>query len=358
MQKNKLKTIISSVIMLTLISFSAGIAKAQIFGQKIDVIKEETPTESVTITPWRRVRFLYTLKGHKSPVYALAFNPQGTVLISSGSHNDPRMKFWSMADGKQIADVRAHAAAVLSLVVSPDGNTIASAGLDSSINLWSGYNRKLQSSFLVHANSVLSLAITPDSSTLVSGGLDGIRVWNLKYQRPAYTLVGVGNPSYALAIHPNGYILASGNDKGRIQFWNLKTATFESEFYPHQEAITGLIFTPDGKQIITSSKGKTVKIWDLRSGKLVKELIGHQDEIRAIALSPDAQTLASGGKDGVRIWNLATGELFNSIPSSNDWVESLAFSPDSTMLAVGSFNTEIKVWRNAFTEPIIINDKK
>lgn len=359
MKNNQLKTIISSVTLLLLINFSAEMAKAQMSGQEVDIIKEEeTQFEAITITPWKRVRFLYTLKGHNSPIYGLAFNPQGNILISTGSNNDPRMRFWSMTDGKQIADVRAHAAAVLSLAVSPDGKTIATAGLDAGINLWSGFNRQLLSSFLIHANSVLSLAITPDSSTLVSGGLDGIKVWNLQYRRPAYTLVGVGNPSYVLAIHPKGSILASGDDKGTVQFWNLKTGNFESEFYPHQETITGLIFTADGKQIITSSKGKTVKIWDLRSGKLVKELSGHQDEIRALALSPDGQTLASGGKDGVKIWNLATGELFNSIPSNNDWVESLAFSPDSTMLAVGWFNNDIQVWRNAFPQPIIINEKK
>ena len=343
----KLTTLMSALLMVVGTNLTAELVKAQNFEQQTHVPHLEKPlkSEEIIVPQWKRLRLLYTLKGHRSPVYGLTFNPQGTVLISSGSHNDPRMKFWAMGTGKKIDDLRAHAMAVLAVAVSPDGRTIASAGLNAAVNLWNGFNREYLSTFLLHSNSVLSLAITPDSQTLVSGGLDGIKVWNLKFRRPAYTLAGVGNPSYALAMHPNGYIIASGNHEGTVQLWNLKTGTFVSQFYPHEETISGLAFTPDGQKIITSSEGTTIKVWDLATGQLVQELIGHRDRIRAIALSPDGQTLASGGNDGVRIWHLPTNDLLVLIPRINDWVESLAFSPNGKMLAIGSFNTEIQVWQ-------------
>lgn len=349
-KNNRLTLAIFTAIIIVFTNLSAKkITQAQIIIDDdidINIEQEELKLEKNRVIPWKRVKLLHTLKGHRAPVYGLAFNHESNILISSGSHNDPRMKFWEIATGKKIADIRAHAAAVFSLVISPDGQTIASGGLDSAVNLWNGVNRKYLATFLLHSNSVLSLAITPDSSTLISGGLDGIRVWNLKNQRPVYTLAQVGNPSYALAVHKNGYILASGDNEGTVQFWNLKTGKFISEFYPHEEKITGLLFTPDGKQVITTSDEKNIKVWDISTGKLVKELIGHQDNIREIALSPDGQTLASAGKDGVRIWHLPTETLLVNIPSLNDWVESLAFSPDGTMLAMGLFNNEIQVWQN------------
>lgn len=345
-KKHQFKRIISTAIVIALTNLNGSIAKAEISEREtnidIDVIEE---VEEITVPKWKRLKMLYTLKGHRSPVYGLAFLPQGNILISAGSYNDPTMKFWAMGTGKKVADIRAHATAVSALTVSPDGGTIASGGTGAGLNLWNGFNREYLSTFLMHENNILSLAITPDSSTLISGSLDGIRIWNLKYRRPAYRLAAVGNPSYALAIHPNGHIIASGDNEGTVQLWNIKTGKFISEFYPYEETITGLAFTPDGKRIITSSEGKVIKIWDLASGGLVRELIGHRDSIRTIALSPDGQTLASGGKDGVRIWDLATNDLLVLIPSTNDWIESLAFSPDSNILAVGSFNNEITVWQ-------------
>jgi WD40 repeat protein len=333
--------------MIGIAHLSTGATPARGLDRQIEPSREEETVEKQTtsISQWKRLSLLHTLKGHRSPVYGLAFNPQGTVLVTAGSHNDPRMRFWQVATGEEIDDFRAHAAAVLAVAYSPDGSTIASAGLAAAINLWNGYSREYQSSFLIHANSILSLAVTPDSSTLVSGGLDGIRVWNLKYKRPAYTLAGVGNPSYALAIHPNGYLIASGDEEGTVQFWNLRTGSLVSEFYPHDQTITGLAFTQDGGKIITSSEGKTIKVWDLATGNLVQELIGHRGRIRAIALSPDGETLASAANDGVRIWHLPSEDLLVLIPRVNDWVESLAFSPDGTILAIGSFNNTIELWQ-------------
>lgn len=301
---------------------------------------------------WRSFTLLHALDEHKSPVFNLAFNPQGNILVSAGSFNDPVLRYWAISSGKQIYSDRGHASTVTGLAYTPDGSTLVSAAQGTAINLWSGRNRQYISTFLEHSLGILAIAISPDSSTLVSGGLDGIRVWNLKYRRLLFTLTGVGNPSYALAMHPNGFIIASGNKEGKVSLWNLRTAELISEFFPHGKEINGLIFTPDGNKIITSSAERTVRMWDLATGALIREFEGHRDRIRTIALSPDGQTLASGGNDGARIWDVNTGMLLAVVPSSNDWIQSLAFSPDNTMLAVGAFNSKITIWQARIGEPV------
>jgi WD40 repeat protein len=317
-----------------------------------DLDTEEEVTPSPFNPNWRHLTLLHTLNKHNAPVFALTFNPQGTILVSAGSFNDPVLRYWSIKSGKEIHSDRGHPSRITGLAYTPDGSTLVSTGKDSMINLWNGRNYKYISTFLEHFNSILNLAITPDGSTLVTGGLDGIRLWDLKYRRPTYTLAGVGNPSYALAMHPDGFIVASGDREGKVSLWNLRTAKLISEFTPHQKEINGLIFTPDGSKLITSSAETTIKIWDRATGELIREFVGHRDRLRTIALSPDGQTLASGGNDGVRIWDVNTGDLLAIVPSTNDWIQSLAFSPDSTMLAVGSFNSEITIWQARIGEPM------
>ncbi len=304
-------------------------------------------------TTWRNFDLLHSLDNHNSPINDLVFHPKGEYLVSVGSFNDPRMRFWQVAEGQEVHHQRADGSAMNALVYSPDGKTIVSSGQSSHIRIWNGDTGAYESSLLLHANNVTALAITPDSETLVSGGLDGIRVWNLVFRRPAYILTGVGNPSYALGIHPNGRTLASGDGRGRVTLWDLTTAQKIGEIQPHQSKINGLVFTPDGRYLLTSSEERMIKVWDVATRRQVSQFGQHGDRIRTIALSPDGTTLASGGNDGVRIWDFNTREQIGFIPYSQDWVNSLAFSPDSTILATGSFNTRIDLWQKGRIRDIV-----
>ncbi|MGF1481129.1 MAG: WD40 repeat domain-containing protein [Cyanophyceae cyanobacterium] len=289
-------------------------------------------------------QLLYSMEAHETAVDSLAFSPDGEVLVSGGSFNDPTVVFWSVENGKKLDRLRAQREAVLTLAFSPDGNLLVSSGSDGGINLWNWQTGEFQASFLENASNILSLAITPDSEVLVSGGLDGIKVWDLIPQRPLYTLASYGLPVYSLAMNPNGYIFASGDNSGRVIFWNLRTGTIISEFSAHTESIRGLVYTPDGNRLITGSNDRTVKVWDLLSGQLLYTFTGHTGPIRGLVLNPDGETLASASNDGVRLWNIRTGEPLSWLPN-DDWVESVAFSPDGRLLASGAFNRTINVWQ-------------
>ena len=303
------------------------------------------PTEVAPVSAEGRTRLLHSFKGHETAVDSLVFSPNGEVLVSGGSYNDPTIIFWSIKEGEEVEQIRAQRTAVLTLALSPNGNTLVSSGSDGGINIWDWKTGEYLATFLQDFSNILSLAITPDSRTLVSGGLNGIRVWDLVPQRPIYTLASIGYPTYALAINPNGYILASGDNVGRVRYWNLRTGTSVDEFFPHSLSIRGLAYSADGNTLITSSDDRTVKVWNASTGQLLHTFTGHTGPVRAIALSPDNQTLASASNDGVRLWNIRTGEQLDWLDSGSDWVESVAFSPDGRLLASGAFNRTINIWQ-------------
>lgn len=325
--------------------------------QERKVAPEDTPSEQQQIpstddekpspNAWSHVRLIRVLEGHLTTVNSLVFSADGNILISGGSNNDPTLRFWSLKSGEKLDQIRAQRTAVLTLAMSPNGSTLVSSGGDAGINIWDWNTGEYQATFLEHQGKVLALAITPDSQLLVSGALDGIRVWTLNPRRPLYRLVGFGNPTYALAINPNGNIVATGDGEGRVRFWSLREAKLVSEFLPHQEQITGIAFTPDGKTLITSSNDRTIKVWDLGTGGLLHTLIGHTGAVRSISLNPNGTTLASASNDGISLWNIATGEFLSQISREDDWVNSLAFSPDGRLLASGGFDFVIRVWTTA-----------
>jgi WD40 repeat protein len=67
-------------------------------------------------------------------VYALAWSPTGTMLVSGGS--DGMLCWWDVERGECMQTRHAHQGTVQSLKVSPDGRSLASCGDDGAINVW------------------------------------------------------------------------------------------------------------------------------------------------------------------------------------------------------------------------------
>ncbi len=313
------------------------------FPENISPVVENTPT----IQPWRRVSLVHNLEHYQSVADSLLFSPDSKILLSGGASNDSYISLWSVETGEQLEQTRAQRTAVLAMAISPDGKTLLSGGEDAGLNIWDWRTGEYQATFLEHSKSITSLAISSDSKILISGGLDGLKVWDLVYrpQRPMYTLANTGTLTNVVAINPNGYIVANGNDRGEVAFWDLKTGTKVSDFTPHTDMVTGLAFTPDGNTLITASYDRTIKIWDLNSGELLNTFQGHKDIIRAIALHPNGKVLASGGNDGIILWDLERGRYLTKIRKHRNWVQSLAFSPDGQYLASSGYDFTVKIWQ-------------
>jgi WD40 repeat protein len=67
-------------------------------------------------------------------VYALVWNPNTSVLLSSGG--DGSMRWWDVQSGECVAIRQGHQGAIQSLSVSRDGRRLASCGDDGAINIW------------------------------------------------------------------------------------------------------------------------------------------------------------------------------------------------------------------------------
>ena len=107
----------------------------------------------------------------------------------------------------------------------PDGTTLASASLDSTVLLWDAAAGQLKTILGGHTDKVLSVAFSPDGATLASSSLDGtVLLWDTATGQQKAILKGdyeVTGGIYSMAFSPDGTILASGNELGRILLWDM-----------------------------------------------------------------------------------------------------------------------------------------
>ena len=311
--------------------------------------------------------------GHDVYVANVAFSPNGELLASSDTS---AVKLWHVATGRQLRTFRAYGGA---FEFSPDGQTIAFKGSETTVELWDVTTGTKVRSFA----GVDSFAFSPDGKRLATsnGKLDKAlgdninQVWNVLTGKSVLVLEGADSFSF-MQFSDDGKILLgtrwatpkvtlwdafTGKQKGKLaelpltpntqktftagsRQYSLSTLTLTVEndlytFKSHSRIGGEIALSPDSKTLAYREEN-TVKLQDVITGEDLT-LAGHSPPIYGFAVSPDSNTVATGDGGGAAqaegrftLWDLKNP--WNVRTGGHGWFTSLAFSPDGKILAIGN----------------------
>lgn len=148
------------------------------------------------------------------------------------------------------------------------------------------------------AGPVAALAYAPDGASLAVGLRRGtIALWDLRAGRPAWSWSAHHAPLRALAISPDGKVLASAGKDG-VRLWDLSTGAPDVPTHRLSTSEATLAFSPDGSRLAVSFpliQRHEVRIWEFKSSRWARTLpFIHHSEPRVGSFSPDGSLLAIG----------------------------------------------------------------
>jgi eukaryotic-like serine/threonine-protein kinase len=212
--------------------------------------------------------------------------------------------------------------------------------------LWDVARQQPVREFKLPATGVTDLAMTPEGtfvSAAVSlpGGKALVTVWET---RSGKVVKKIDQSVSALALAPDGTLVAGGAENGQIRIWSLSHDEPIATLQADRMSVQSLAFGRDPLRrmgdrsaeqawlLAAGSAGGGVTIWDLQSRRRRAVCQGSGWGVYALAFSPDGATLGSAGHPNGRLWDVATGQQLLGLPVG-DWATDLAFSADGQKLA-------------------------
>jgi WD40 repeat protein/DNA-binding SARP family transcriptional activator/class 3 adenylate cyclase len=200
-------------------------------------------------------------------------------------------------------------------------------------------------SFKGHDVDVNDVAFSPDGAMLATAGDDGkLKVWDPSTGDLLSSVSGTGEvwgPSFSA---DGSLVAASWKRQGTVRVADPSTGRVVRAL-PGVPDPTRTAFSPDGSRIAVASFRGTVVVIDLETGEETLELLKPGWPIIDVSWSPDGRYIATAGFSGVgQVWDAKTGRLRFTLVGHTGVVQGVAWSPDSSRLVTGGGEGAAKVW--------------
>ncbi len=208
-------------------------------------------------------------------MWAVAFSPDGQLLAAASTDNT--VKLWDAASGGLVRTlgepcIAYHepnlrdSASTFCVAFSPDGKTVAAGG-----DYWPDFNMSehwgtlriwdVATGSLLHGlrcpDQVNSIVFSPDGKALASAGRDGnVALWEVSTGRRVRTAGSHGDRLNCVAFSPDGSLLAAcgrdgtgGNPPAKV--WNAATGALVDSFSSPWDEPMSLAFSIDGTWLVS-----------------------------------------------------------------------------------------------------------
>jgi WD40 repeat protein/serine/threonine protein kinase len=297
---------------------------------------------------------LRRLYAHTTRITSVGFSqPDGDQIISTSA--DGVMYLWDIAPESQIvkySQPSTQREAISSVSFSPDGTSLLSTTVNGTIRLINVQDRTAQEELTVNAPPGLpAFAIFSPQYTLenpiVLWGARDLHLVSLEDGKVLQSFFSAKNRPWVedavfsadgqMIVWGGGYSL-NGDNAGLLDLWDIQSGVLLREFAGHEaEAVTAVALSPDGTMLASGGELGKMYLWDMATGEKIGEFEGHGDKINDLRFSADGKYILSGSNDAaVILWLVETRQPFRRLTGHGNAVNGVAFSPNDSSIVVSA----------------------
>ncbi|HZZ80718.1 MAG TPA: WD40 repeat domain-containing protein, partial [Gemmataceae bacterium] len=187
-----------------------------------------------------------------------------------------------------------------------------------------------------------------------------LKIWEIT-SRELPLLAEHSGQVLAVAVSPDGNLIATGSEDYTIKLWNAKTGAEIATLTGHK-SVLALTFTPDSKRLISSGEEREMRIWEVSPPREIPRtpqqatLYGPKAISAAssyMALDPKAQTLFvwipppprdMRGVHRIDVIDFANSQFLYDFKEAGRIVKSVVFAPNGTLAATGGADGSVRLW--------------
>lgn len=229
------------------------------------------------------------------------------------------------------------------VALSTDGETLAWALVDNTIQLIRVYDGKVLHTLIGHTGPITKLRFSQSGDRLFSASHDGwVRVWNSNGKQVNAFQPG-GGEVLGIGVSLDGTTLATIPFDGPVKLWDTKNLQAFTELGGTGGYDTSdVAFSMDGRYV-AADLATGLSIWNTTQQKLLWGAINSM----AFSFSPKENMIAYsdiGEDNNITLISLDGKQKLNKLESHQGPVFELIFSPDGSLLASAD-GVEIRIWR-------------
>jgi WD40 repeat protein len=217
----------------------------------------------------------HRIGGFADRVTAVAFSADGKRLAAGGGAptEDGEVKVFDPATGKLVFEVKnGHSDTVFGVAFSPDGKLLATAAADKFVKVWEVPGGKLTRSFEGHTGHVLGVGWTADGKRLASCGADNVvKLWDYeKGEKARGDIAGMQKQVTGLAFVGKANQFLAGGGDGSVRLYNADNGGNVRQYPGAPDFVYAVAVSPDGEVVATGCEDGLVRIYNGKNGQLVK----------------------------------------------------------------------------------------